>query len=315
MQLAPPVVEAAPPPSPLPVAATNGHVPAAAPDIADRLLEIVSERTGYPREMLELDADLEADLGIDSIKRVEIVGTMIQSLTLADGVTPDVEELTSTRTLREAIAALEALSARGAGGDASPAALALVEGEPSPFDGARAEKPESARAHIGRYTVAAAAAPPPSGNAGLATDGVVVLVDDGAGVGLLVAERLRARGDRVVRLMAHAAERGRGRRLWIGDLADLEVGSRLAVALAERGETAKALVHLAALDPSGDRDGGGDRAVTSLFLLARALGADLEHAGENGGAAVLGATRPRRRLRDRRLRRVPAAATARSPAS
>ena len=88
--------EAAPPPSPLPVAATNGHVPAAALDIADRLLEIVSERTGYPREMLELDADLEADLGIDSIKRVEIVGTMIQSLTLADGVTPDVEELTST---------------------------------------------------------------------------------------------------------------------------------------------------------------------------------------------------------------------------
>ena len=67
---------------PLPAIATNGHVASDGPDIADRLLEIVSERTGYPREMLELDADLEADLGIDSIKRVEIVGTMIQSLTL-----------------------------------------------------------------------------------------------------------------------------------------------------------------------------------------------------------------------------------------
>ena len=124
MQIAPPVVEAAPPPPPLPVASTNGHVPAAAPDIADRLLEIVSERTGYPREMLELDADLEADLGIDSIKRVEIVGTMIQSLTLAEGVTPDVEELTSTRTLREAIAALESLSGRGASDGALPATRA-----------------------------------------------------------------------------------------------------------------------------------------------------------------------------------------------
>ena len=40
-----------------------------------RLLEIVSERTGYPTDMLDLDADLEADLGIDSIKRVEIAGT------------------------------------------------------------------------------------------------------------------------------------------------------------------------------------------------------------------------------------------------
>src|SRR4029079_9091010 len=126
VQIAPPAVEEAPP-LPLPVASTNGHAPAATPDIAERLIAIVSERTGYPPEMLELDADLEADLGIDSIKRVEIVGTMIQSLTLAEGVTPDVEELTSTRTLREAIAALEALNGHGAGNGAPP--LALVEGE------------------------------------------------------------------------------------------------------------------------------------------------------------------------------------------
>jgi acyl carrier protein len=40
------------------------------------LLEIVSEKTGYPTEMLEMDMDMEADLGIDSIKRVEILGAM-----------------------------------------------------------------------------------------------------------------------------------------------------------------------------------------------------------------------------------------------
>ena len=40
------------------------------------LLEVVSEKTGYPAEMLELDMDMEADLGIDSIKRVEILGTV-----------------------------------------------------------------------------------------------------------------------------------------------------------------------------------------------------------------------------------------------
>ena len=38
------------------------------------LLDLVSERTGYPTDMLGLDQDLEADLGIDSIKRVEILG-------------------------------------------------------------------------------------------------------------------------------------------------------------------------------------------------------------------------------------------------
>ncbi len=40
----------------------------------------MSERTGYPAEMLGLDADLEGDLGIDSIKRVEIAGTFTQGL-------------------------------------------------------------------------------------------------------------------------------------------------------------------------------------------------------------------------------------------
>ncbi len=40
------------------------------------LLEVVGEKTGYPPEMLELDMDMEADLGIDSIKRVEILGAM-----------------------------------------------------------------------------------------------------------------------------------------------------------------------------------------------------------------------------------------------
>ncbi len=38
------------------------------------LLGLVSERTGYPTEVLGLEQDMEADLGIDSIKRVEIFG-------------------------------------------------------------------------------------------------------------------------------------------------------------------------------------------------------------------------------------------------
>ena len=37
------------------------------------LRRIAAERTGYPPEMLDLDAGIESDLGIDSIKRVEIL--------------------------------------------------------------------------------------------------------------------------------------------------------------------------------------------------------------------------------------------------
>ena len=89
-----------------------------ADEITERLLAIVSERTGYPADMLELDADLEGDLGIDSIKRVEIAGTLSQTVALPDGASLDVEELTASRTLREVIEVLEAVLLPGGGGAA-----------------------------------------------------------------------------------------------------------------------------------------------------------------------------------------------------
>ena len=45
-------------------------------DLHALMLEVVSEKTGYPVEMLGLEMDLEADLGVDSIKRVEILSAM-----------------------------------------------------------------------------------------------------------------------------------------------------------------------------------------------------------------------------------------------
>jgi acyl carrier protein len=65
--------------------------------IAQSLLNVVSEKTGYPVEMLEPDMDMESDLGIDSIKRVEILGAM-------QDLYPDLprlkaEELAELRTL------------------------------------------------------------------------------------------------------------------------------------------------------------------------------------------------------------------------
>jgi len=40
--------------------------------VATKVLEIVAEQTGYPPDMLELDLDLEADLGIDTVKQAEM---------------------------------------------------------------------------------------------------------------------------------------------------------------------------------------------------------------------------------------------------
>ena len=67
--------------------------------ISDALLEVVSDKTGYPTEMLELDMDLEADLGIDSIKRVEIMGTLLEAFPELPKLSP--EDLSEQRTLAQ----------------------------------------------------------------------------------------------------------------------------------------------------------------------------------------------------------------------
>ncbi|UCF46141.1 MAG: SDR family NAD(P)-dependent oxidoreductase, partial [Myxococcales bacterium] len=63
-------------PSPAQSDGSTGSVPAPVPasasdSIAEKVLEVVSGVTGYPPEMLELDLDLEADLGIDTVKQAE----------------------------------------------------------------------------------------------------------------------------------------------------------------------------------------------------------------------------------------------------
>ena len=45
-------------------------------EIKSQVLGVVSEKTGYPVEMLDLDLDLEADLGIDTVKQAELFATI-----------------------------------------------------------------------------------------------------------------------------------------------------------------------------------------------------------------------------------------------
>jgi acyl transferase domain-containing protein/acyl carrier protein/NAD(P)-dependent dehydrogenase (short-subunit alcohol dehydrogenase family) len=40
--------------------------------VKDRILDLAVEKTGYPRDMLDLDLDLEADLGVDTVKQAEM---------------------------------------------------------------------------------------------------------------------------------------------------------------------------------------------------------------------------------------------------
>jgi len=51
-------------------------------DVADIVLDVVVEHTGYPKDFLELDQDLEGELGIDTVKQAEIMGDIRAKFTL-----------------------------------------------------------------------------------------------------------------------------------------------------------------------------------------------------------------------------------------
>jgi acyl carrier protein len=76
----------------VPVAAGSSSI-----DLPALLISVVSDKTGYPAEMLSLEMDLEADLGVDSIKRVEILSAVRE----AEPGLPEVDagELANLQTL------------------------------------------------------------------------------------------------------------------------------------------------------------------------------------------------------------------------
>jgi len=92
------------------------------------ILDLVAEKTGYPPEMMGLDMDLEADLSIDSIKRLEIIGALEEKVALptdsevdADAADAVLETLATIKTLRMMVDFLQSID------DPNAAASAPVE--------------------------------------------------------------------------------------------------------------------------------------------------------------------------------------------
>jgi acyl transferase domain-containing protein len=143
MAPATPVAPGAPPaPVIAPAAAPTPATPAAAPqptkpaapaprseDPEAVLLEIVADKTGYPKEMLENGMDLEADLGIDSIKRVEILGTVQDRLPQLSGVRGD--EMAELRTLGQILDYLQSKAPETAASTAQAQPVAPSSAAPS----------------------------------------------------------------------------------------------------------------------------------------------------------------------------------------
>ncbi len=199
-----PVTASAPVPAPMPMPAHDlpgvSALPTDIESIGTLLLEVVADRTGYPADIIDLDMELEADLGIDSIKKVEVLSRVRQRV----GELPaaDLSELASLRTLRE----ISVKVAEMAGVATAPAATpdtSTVPGVPVlPEARSAADPPEPVR----RAVRAVPLAPAGLALAGL-RDREVLVLDDATPVGPLLVEALAAHGvtARVVARVPHDA--------------------------------------------------------------------------------------------------------------
>ena len=108
LQQAPEAV-ATPAPRPLPqqvLAPVSDHRPSES--AGDVVLAIVSEKTGYPADMLGLGMEMEAELGIDSIKQVEILAALQARFPGAPSI--PASELAGLRTLQDVVDSVSGLT-------------------------------------------------------------------------------------------------------------------------------------------------------------------------------------------------------------
>ncbi|AUX20363.1 beta-ketoacyl synthase [Sorangium cellulosum] len=242
------------------------------------VMAVVAETTGYPAEMLGLQMELESDLGIDSIKRVEILSAVRDR-------TPGLSEIDSSalaqlRTLGQVVAHLRAnLGPAPAADDAGPADA------PAP-------------APLGRFPLVEVPAPA----AGLAMPGVfeagtvVVTGHDTLGPALVAA--LGARG--IAAEHAPAVPRGARGAVFLGGLRDFAtVDEALAVHreafLAAQAIAASPALFVTVQDTGGDFGlAGSDRAWASglpglvktaalEWPAASCRAIDLERSGRSAG--------------------------------
>ena len=262
-------------------AAMPAAVPKAAPtgdnnaqDLANTLLRIASARTGYPVSMLAMDADLEADLGIDSIKRVEIIGELQRSLPEADrqSVRKVTEELTTSRTLQQML-------------DKLAAALQIT---PTP----------SSTGRVAQFRLRPLECPRPHAKVFSNAGRVTIITDDETGLASDLAAELRSREERAV-LLRHGGEATLSADgVYYADLSDAASVAGTVRQIRTAYGPIGSVIHLLPLREKSDwREASVESwrkhvqlDVKSLYALVREAESDLQKRGRSKGALVAAVT-------------------------
>ncbi|MBT8339780.1 MAG: SDR family NAD(P)-dependent oxidoreductase [Desulfatitalea sp.] len=151
---------------------------------SDTLLKIVSESTGYPSDLIDLNMEIEADLGIDSIKRMEIFSAMHDAF---PDLSTDMElsDLGELKTLQAIIDLYQQNSA------AAPKGQFENENNGLPADSAASDANAFTRFFV---NVKPIGMPESSTSLNLSPSGQILIIDDKEGIALKLQEKLKENG-------------------------------------------------------------------------------------------------------------------------
>ena len=256
-------------------AAKNGFPVQGRAQLAEALLQLVSESTGYPKDVVGLDMDLEAEIGIDSIKRMEVLDAFrkIAPPEIAAAIQAKTETLTRAKTLNAIVDHIHKFT-EGAG--AEPALQASSAPAPPEMEGAPADdfsqapQAEEAEWECPRFIKRARLERIDSG-VEVKPRGLFLITGLSSSIVDGVADKLARRGAVPVRI----------------DLSSLESAEQLAEAVKKARRAhgpVRGIVHLAGLEAQSWPETLGDWRrqtqiqVKSLFQLLRTCAGDLESA-------------------------------------
>jgi acyl transferase domain-containing protein/NAD(P)H-dependent flavin oxidoreductase YrpB (nitropropane dioxygenase family)/NAD(P)-dependent dehydrogenase (short-subunit alcohol dehydrogenase family) len=175
-------------------------------EVMNIIFKVVSAKTGYPVDMLDFDADLEADLSIDSIKKMEIVAGLREYATFPENLEDmedSFERLISIKTLRELLEWIgsleESIKQNEAQAELFEGARAAIEITPSPE-----ETTESVV--VSRLILSESPAPELKADPSVIKDASFAITDDDTGLAVAVAEILEQRGAHATIITADATE-------------------------------------------------------------------------------------------------------------
>lgn len=257
-------------------AAETPSAPTTAEGMLELVTSIVSDKTGYPPDMLGADQDIEAELGIDSIKRVEIMDAIKTRLAPDGGefFADRLPALTRIKTLRGLAEALcEPMEATPPAPEMTPTVAAdepqittstSVEEAPSSAEAA-------AKADCPRFVMEARPEPITS-PVEMPLEGLFLITADTLGTAEQLAEHIRANG-----ALAEILPRGA--------LAAEAETARMVGEARQRHGAVRGIIHLAPVaETTLPADPAGWRELTrietkSLFQLLQLCSADLQRTG------------------------------------